>query len=107
MGKWQIVYLRTRYRSKLGWFFWFSPIHVTIRRSLDINLGFIETHCGCLQLRFRETEVPADPSQVREGPLPQRRRVQRGMEPIQLRLLKGEYGIKCDLKLQNVTSCDQ
>ena len=34
-GKWQILYLRTRYRSKLGWFFWFGPIHVTIRRNLD------------------------------------------------------------------------
>ena len=28
------VYLRTRYRSKLGWFFWFGPIHGTIRRNL-------------------------------------------------------------------------
>ena len=35
MGKWQILYLRTRYRSKLGWFFWFVPIHVTIRRNFD------------------------------------------------------------------------
>ena len=34
MGKWQILYLRTRYRSKWGWFFWFGPIHVTIRRNL-------------------------------------------------------------------------
>ena len=34
MGKWQILYLQTRYRSKLGWFFWFGPIHVTIRRNL-------------------------------------------------------------------------
>ena len=34
MGKWQILYLRTRYRSKLGWFFWFGPIHVTIHRNL-------------------------------------------------------------------------
>ena len=34
MGKWQILYLRTRYRSKLGSFFWFGPIHVTIRRNL-------------------------------------------------------------------------
>ena len=35
MGKWQILYLRTRYRSKLGWFFWLGPIHMTIRRNLD------------------------------------------------------------------------
>ena len=34
MGKWEILYLRTRYRSKLGWFFWFGPIHVTICRNL-------------------------------------------------------------------------
>ena len=34
MVKWQILYLRTRYRSKLGWFFWFGPIHVTIRCNL-------------------------------------------------------------------------
>ena len=34
MGKWQILYLRTGYRSKLGWFFWFGTIHVTIRRNL-------------------------------------------------------------------------
>ena len=29
------MYLGYRYRSKLGWFFWFGPIHVTIRRNLD------------------------------------------------------------------------
>ena len=29
------MYLRYRYRSKLGCFFWFGPIHVTIRRNLD------------------------------------------------------------------------
>ena len=34
MEKWQILYLRTRYRSKLGWFFWFGSIHVTMRRNL-------------------------------------------------------------------------
>ena len=34
MRKWQILYLRTRYRSKLGWFFWFGPIHVMMRRNL-------------------------------------------------------------------------
>ena len=32
------MYLRTRYRSKLGWFFWFGPIHVTRRRNLDKTL---------------------------------------------------------------------
>ena len=31
---WLKMYLRSRYRSKLGWFFWFGPIHVTIRRNL-------------------------------------------------------------------------
>ena len=31
---WLKMYLRTRYRSKLGWFFWFGPIHVTIHRNL-------------------------------------------------------------------------
>ena len=36
MGKWQMLYLRTRYRTKLGWFFWFGPIHLTIRRNLAI-----------------------------------------------------------------------
>ena len=30
----KFLYLRTRYRSKLGWFFWFSPIHVMIRGNL-------------------------------------------------------------------------
>ena len=34
---WLKMYLRTRYRSKLGWFFWFGPIHVTIRRNLEWN----------------------------------------------------------------------
>ena len=34
MVKWQIWYLWTRYRSKLGLFFWFGPIHVTIHRNL-------------------------------------------------------------------------
>ena len=34
MGKWQILYLRTRNISKLGWFFWFSPMHVMICRNL-------------------------------------------------------------------------
>ena len=38
MGKWQILYLRTRHRSKLGCFFWFGPIHVTIRRNLGADL---------------------------------------------------------------------
>ena len=28
------MYLRTRYRSKLGCIFWFGPIHVTIHRNL-------------------------------------------------------------------------
>ena len=28
------MYLRYRYRSRLGWFFWFGPIHVTICRNL-------------------------------------------------------------------------
>ena len=36
-GKWQIVYLQTRYRSKLGWFFWFGLIHVRIHRNLAIH----------------------------------------------------------------------
>ena len=40
MGKWQILDLRTRYRSKLGWFFWFGLIHVTIRRNLANGLPF-------------------------------------------------------------------
>ena len=31
-----MLYLRTRYRSRLGWFFWFGPIYMTIRR----NLGY-------------------------------------------------------------------
>ena len=31
---WLKMYLRYRYRSKLGWIFWFGPIHVTIRRNL-------------------------------------------------------------------------
>ena len=31
------MYLRYRYRSRLGWFFWFGPIHVTIRRNLADN----------------------------------------------------------------------
>ena len=39
MGKWHILYLRTRNRSKLGWFFWFGLIHVTIRRNLDIRIS--------------------------------------------------------------------
>ena len=34
-GKWKILYLLTRYRAKLGWFFWFGPIHVMIRRNLE------------------------------------------------------------------------
>ena len=37
--KWQILYLQTRYRSKLGWFFWFGPIYVTIRRNLGSDEG--------------------------------------------------------------------
>ena len=36
---WLKMYLRTRYRSKLGWFFWFGPIHVTIRRNLAVWFG--------------------------------------------------------------------
>ena len=34
MGKRQILYLQTRYRYKLGWFFWFGPIYVMIGRNL-------------------------------------------------------------------------
>ena len=41
MGKWQIVYLRNRYRSKLGWFFLFGPIHVSIRHNLEIELTIL------------------------------------------------------------------
>ena len=32
------MYLRTRYRSTLGCFFWFGLIHVTIRRNLVNNI---------------------------------------------------------------------
>ena len=32
---WLKMYLRTRYRSKLGCIFWFGPIHATIHRNLD------------------------------------------------------------------------
>ena len=32
------MYLQTRYRSKLGWFFWFGPIHLTVRRNLGCEL---------------------------------------------------------------------
>ena len=35
------MYLRYRYRSKLGWFFWFGPIHVTVRRNLAILIDFL------------------------------------------------------------------
>ena len=48
MGKWQMLYLRTRYRSKLGWFFKFGQIHVTIRH----NLAFC-VHCKSLTLTPR------------------------------------------------------
>ena len=34
---WLKMYLRTRYRYKLGWFFLFGPIQVTIRRNLARN----------------------------------------------------------------------
>ena len=41
-GKWQILYLRTRYRFKSGWFFWFGPIRMTICRNLVCGCT-----CGC------------------------------------------------------------
>ena len=43
---WLKMYFRYRYRYKLAWFFWFGPIHVTIRRNLadeDSSLAII-TH---------------------------------------------------------------
>ena len=63
MGKWQILYLQTRYRSKLALLFWFGLIHVTIRRNLAYLLRF-ETlrlnnlikkliHFYCLSITFR------------------------------------------------------
>ena len=39
MGKLQILNLRTRYRSKLGWFFSFGLIHVMICRNLVRYMG--------------------------------------------------------------------
>ena len=44
MGKLQMLYLPTRCRSKLGWFFWFGPIHVTICRNLAIHKLWITQH---------------------------------------------------------------
>ena len=33
-GKWHSLYLQTRYRTKFGWIFRFTTIHVRIRRNL-------------------------------------------------------------------------
>ena len=57
MRKWQILYLRTRYRSKLGWFFWFGPIHVTIHHNLDKQHRF----CGQREgVGVKKSQYPVD-----------------------------------------------
>ena len=52
MGKWQIMYLRTRYRSELGWFFWFGPIDVTIRRNLGRDRPHPDPPLPTLQIQL-------------------------------------------------------
>ena len=44
---WLKMYLRTRYRSKLGWFFWFGLIHVTICS----NLAFYDCKFATCHMR--------------------------------------------------------
>ena len=80
-----------------------SDIHCKVRiRGLPEGRRGQRPHRRRRRLRQRpgfgvgEADVPADPSQVREGAVPQRRRVQGGLEPIQLRLLEGKDGIYCD-----------
>ena len=59
-----------------------------------MNPGLPQTHCDYFQLRICEADVPADPSQVwEEGAVSQRRRVQGGLEQIQLRLFEGKLAI--------------
>ena len=50
-NSWLKMYLQTRYRSKLGWFFWFGPIHVTIRRNLGTNLQISDLTKLCVVVR--------------------------------------------------------
>ena len=49
-----ILDLRTRYRSKFGWFFWFGPIHVTIRRNLANTFYWF-----VLTLNFTQSALPS------------------------------------------------
>ena len=51
---WLKMYLRYRYRSKLGWIFWFGPIHVAIRRNLDFwYFAVSHLHIGFLVTKFK------------------------------------------------------
>ena len=71
MGKWQILYLRTRYRSKLGWLFWFGLIHVTICCNLKSRAGklnWVKITNRKVRDKYRVTHLLANLGWVDQSP---------------------------------------